>query len=76
MQPKKYIIKYPNPQDSHKTIYKDASENCYKYKSEEVQCPSDKNRIKNIPIQNIEKIEKEDDVIKRLSKALNNDSSF
>ncbi len=73
MKPKKYIIKYPNPQESEKTIYKDASDNCYKYKSQEVQCPSDKSKINNIPIQNIKEDKNEDDLIHKLSNALDYD---
>lgn len=69
MKPKKYVIKYPNPQESEKTIYKDDSENCYKYKSEEVQCPSDKSSIQKIPIQNVENKKEDDDMVKRLSNA-------
>ncbi len=75
MKPKKYVIKYPNPQESSKTIYKDASDNCYKYKSEEVQCPSDKKKINQIPVQNVNYEVKEDDLIKRLSKALDHEKN-
>ena len=43
------IIKYPTPDGD--AIYVDDSEACYKYISEEVECPKDKNLIKEIPIQ-------------------------
>ena len=42
------IIKYPTPQNAGKIVYKDDSDVCYKYKAEEVSCPSDKSKIKNI----------------------------
>tara|TARA_B100001250_G_C19221823_1_gene538274 strand:- start:309 stop:560 length:252 start_codon:yes stop_codon:yes gene_type:complete len=45
------IIKYPNPDNAGKIIYKDNAETCYKYSSEEVKCPSDKNKIIENPIQ-------------------------
>ena len=46
----KIIIKYPSP-DTEDTIYTDDSEACYKYCSEEIDCPKDKKKIKDIPIQ-------------------------
>ena len=42
------IIKYPTPQNAGKIVYKDDSDVCYKYKVEEVSCPKDKSRVKNI----------------------------
>lgn len=44
------VIKYPNPYNSGKLIYKDDSENCYKYKAEKVTCPKDKHLITPQPI--------------------------
>jgi hypothetical protein len=52
--PKKIVIKWPNPDTSNKIIYKDHSDNCYKYKPNEVTCPSDKKKIKNIETQYVE----------------------
>lgn len=46
------IIKHPTPENAGKFVYKDKADVCYKYKAEEVNCPEDKNIIKNIPIQN------------------------
>ena len=31
--------------------YKDVAENCFKFKYNKLQCPSDKGKIKTIPIQ-------------------------
>jgi hypothetical protein len=48
--PRKIIIKHPRPNDN-KTIYRDDSNNCYKYKTIEVQCPSDKSLILDHPLE-------------------------
>jgi hypothetical protein len=45
---KRIIIKYPNPENAEKTIYKDNNENCYKFKAEEVKCPANKSLIKDL----------------------------
>lgn len=45
------IIKYPTPENAGKIIYKDNADVCYKYKVNEVSCPADKSKIKNIDIQ-------------------------
>ena len=39
---KRIVIKYPNPENAGKVVYKDESDNCFKFKAEEVKCPSDK----------------------------------
>ena len=43
------IIKYPTPENAHKLVFKDDSNNCYKFKTKEVKCP--KKNINKIPIQ-------------------------
>lgn len=48
--PPEYIIKHPTPENADHTIYRDDSDNCFKYKAEEVQCPNDKSKIKDTPI--------------------------
>lgn len=45
---KRIVIKYPNPENAGKVVYKDTNENCFKFKAEEVNCPKDKNQIKDI----------------------------
>lgn len=45
--PRKVVIKWPTPENAGKIIYKDQTENCYKYEANEVQCPDDKSKIKN-----------------------------
>jgi uncharacterized membrane protein YgcG len=42
------IIKYPTPNNAGKIVYKDDSNVCYKYKVDEVTCPSDKSKVKNM----------------------------
>ena len=46
--PKKIVIKYPSPENVDNIVYKDETENCYKYKAKEVECPEDKSEIKDI----------------------------
>jgi|TARA_X000000950_G_scaffold289533_1_gene415003 hypothetical protein len=48
--PKKVIVVYPTP-DSHDAQYVDAADNCYMFNAEEVKCPTNKSKIKKIPIQ-------------------------
>jgi len=48
--PQKIIIQHPRPNDD-KTIYRDDSNNCYKYKTIEVQCPADKSLILDHPLE-------------------------
>jgi len=45
---KRIVIKYPNPENAGKIVYKDESDNCFKFKAEEVKCPSDKSKIKDV----------------------------
>lgn len=45
------IYVYPTPDNQNKILYKDKTDNCFKFSSEEVQCPEDTSKIKNIPIQ-------------------------
>lgn len=46
------IIKYPTPENAGKYVYKDKADVCYKYRAEEVDCPDNKDLVKEIPIQN------------------------
>ncbi len=48
--PKKIIVKHPKPNDDN-TIYRDNDDNCYKYKTIEVSCPSDKSLILDHPLE-------------------------
>jgi hypothetical protein len=45
------IIKYPTPQNAGKITYMDDGGVCYRYEAIEVNCPTDKTKIKQIPLQ-------------------------
>lgn len=47
---KSVIFKYPTPENSGKTIYKDKNGVCYKYSSNEVNCDSNESRLKDFPL--------------------------
>ena len=49
--PKNIIYKFPSPLNSNQTIYKDNSNLCFKFKSERVACPVNKDLIKDQPHQ-------------------------
>lgn len=42
---------YPTPDNVDQLEYIDKANNCFKFESTEVKCPSDKGSIKSIPIQ-------------------------
>jgi len=44
------VIKYPTPFNSGKITYVDNADNCFQFSSEEIECPSDKSKIKPQPI--------------------------
>ena len=46
----KVVIKYPNPYNSNKTVYKDESDTCYKYKATKVVCPENDKNITQQPV--------------------------
>lgn len=43
---------YPTPDNASTLEYIDKANNCFKFEAREVECPSDKSLIKDIPIQN------------------------
>lgn len=47
--PPKIVFRHPTPENTD-TIYKDNSNNCYKYEVDMIECPKDKSKIKNQPI--------------------------
>jgi len=56
------IYQYPTPNNTD-AIYADDANNCYKYRSQEVACPKEKDKIKVVPIQKIDMEEKEKETI-------------
>tara|TARA_B100000768_G_C11017712_1_gene264785 strand:+ start:27 stop:260 length:234 start_codon:yes stop_codon:yes gene_type:complete len=48
----KIVIRHPSPENVNDIIYKDKSDNCYKYEVDEIKCPKDKDSIKKHPIDN------------------------
>ena len=46
------IFRHPTPENANDTIYHDDSDNCYKYEVDEVKCPSNKDSIKQHPVNN------------------------
>ncbi len=73
--PKKYVIAYPTPETSDERIYRDKADTCYKFATEEVQCPSDKSKIHSIDIQDGsgEKDDSKNPVMKTLEAVLDFD---
>ncbi len=45
------IIVYPNPDNIDRLLYKDKADNCFKFSSKEVTCPTDKDKIRSYDIQ-------------------------
>lgn len=48
------VILYPTPENAGKVVYKDSGDVCYKYEKEEVKCPDNKSKIKQMPVQHID----------------------
>ena len=51
MPPTQVIYVYPNPDNVNKLSFKDKADNCYRFKSTEVDCPSDVSKIRSYNIQ-------------------------
>jgi len=47
----KVVIQYPTPDNAGKITYQDDAGICYKYKTVAMQCPTDKSKLKELPIQ-------------------------
>jgi len=45
------IYVYPTPNNVADLEYKDVAENCFAFKANKIECPTDKSKIKTIPIQ-------------------------
>ena len=44
------LYQFPNPNNEN-IIFEDDAHNCYKYKSLETTCPTNKSKIKKVPLQ-------------------------
>ena len=51
MPPTQVIYVYPTPDNEDKITYKDRADNCFHFKSTEIECPKDKNQIRSYGIQ-------------------------
>ena len=49
--PLKVIYVYPTPDNIDKIQYKDYTDTCFTFQSQNVECPKDKNEITDIPVQ-------------------------
>ena len=45
------VFVYPTPENVNNLELKDKANNCFRFKSVEVTCPSDKSQIHDIPVQ-------------------------
>lgn len=46
----KIVIKYPNPENAGKVVYKDESDSCYVYQALKTECPAKSSEIIDQPI--------------------------
>ena len=47
----KTIYIYPSPETVNKVLFKDKADNCFYFREEVVECPSDVSKISTIPLQ-------------------------
>lgn len=50
--PQRDIYVYPTLDVANKLLYRDQAKQCFEFTHNEIPCPADKNKIKEIPIQN------------------------
>lgn len=46
----KVIVQHPRPDNTDSIVYKDDNHDCYKYESEEVDCPTDRTMTVEHPV--------------------------
>ena len=51
MPPTQVIYVYPDPDNEDKVTFKDKADNCFQFKSIEVDCPDDVSQIRSYNIQ-------------------------
>ena len=47
----KIVYIYPTPKNVHKMLFKDKTDECFKYISNEVECPNDTSLIQDAKVQ-------------------------
>lgn len=47
----KIIFVYPTPENVESVLYKDKADQCFQFNSVEIECPSDKSKIHETPVQ-------------------------
>ena len=47
----KIVYMYPTPKNVHSMLFKDKSDECFRYTAEEVECPSDESLIQTAKVQ-------------------------
>ena len=45
------IYVYPTPQNAGNITYKDKADNCFTFQANEIKCPTDRSKLKTIPLQ-------------------------
>ena len=51
MPPTQVIYVYPTPDNEDKITYKDRADNCFHFKSIEIDCPQDESKIRSYGVQ-------------------------
>lgn len=49
----KVVYVYPTPENMQDILFQDDANNCFIYKAREERCPTDKSKIKEVPIQQV-----------------------
>ena len=45
------VYVFPTPENANRIQYKDNTDNCFTFKSKEIDCPTDESEISAIPVQ-------------------------
>ena len=48
----KEVVRYPHPSNSETTVYRDKNNVCFKFKTQEVSCSENKDKVVQYPLQN------------------------
>ena len=50
--PSRIVLVYPTPDNINSIQFKDATDNCYSFQDNIIECPRDESKIHQIPVQN------------------------